>query len=260
MRVVFVGAGNVATHLSAAMQQAGFVVVQVYSRTEVHARRLADVLHTDWTTEISAIINDADIYVFALKDSVLKDIIAQLNPNDGFWIHTAGSVPMDVFKGYARRYGVLYPLQTFSVDRAVDFRRIPCFTEASSPEDEALLQEVAGRLSDSVQPLSSEKRQYLHLAAVFAGNFTNHLYALAGKIVEEQDISPDVLLPLIDETAAKVHSLSPLKAQTGPAVRNDENVMSRHQAMLTDRAMNEIYRIISENILKEQFNYEQYKL
>jgi predicted short-subunit dehydrogenase-like oxidoreductase (DUF2520 family) len=186
-----------------------------------------------------------------VKDDALQDLIPRIPANRALWIHTAGSLPMDIFKGHAKRYGVLYPLQTFSKGRRVDFRQIPCFIEACSPEDEIRLYEIAGRLSDHVQTLASEKRKYLHLSAVFACNFSNHMYALASKIVHEQGISPEVLVPLIDETAAKIHTLSPEKAQTGPAVRYDRNIIDRQTALLTDPAMKEIYQLISKNIHKE---------
>jgi predicted short-subunit dehydrogenase-like oxidoreductase (DUF2520 family) len=201
---------------------------------------------------LAHIVGNADLYVFAVTDEALREIIARMPPNPALWIHTAGSVPMDVFEGHATRYGVLYPLQTFSKSRPVEFSRIPCFIEAGSPAEEAGLREIAGRLSDCVQTLDSEKRKYLHLAAVFACNFSNHMYALAGRIVSAQGLSAEVLLPLIDETAAKVHVMPPEKAQTGPAVRNDRNVLDRHLSLLTDPSVQELYQLISKNIYKER--------
>ncbi|MDR1675856.1 MAG: DUF2520 domain-containing protein [Tannerella sp.] len=259
MKIVFIGSGNVATHLSAAMQKAGYTVGQVYSRNETHARTLAGRLHCDWTAKTGEIISTADLYVFAVKDGALPELLAQTPVNNGLWIHTAGSVPMDVFKGYAAHYGVLYPLQTFSKNRDTDFRRVPCLIEALLPEDETRLHEIAARLSDHVQTLSSEKRKFVHLAAVFACNFSNHMYALAGKLVREQGLSTDILLPLIDETAAKIHALSPSDAQTGPAVRGDRQILDRHLALLSDPAMREIYQLISNHIYKTT-KYEQHSL
>jgi predicted short-subunit dehydrogenase-like oxidoreductase (DUF2520 family) len=259
MKVVFIGSGNVAVHLSAAMQKAGYTVGQVYSRNETHARTLAGRLRCDWTTNTGEILSSADLYVFAVKDDALPEVIAQMPVNNGLWIHTAGSVPMDVFKGYTAHYGVLYPLQTFSKNRDTDFRRVPCLIEALLPEDETRLREIASRLSDSVRTLSSEKRKYVHLAAVFACNFSNHMYALAAKLVGEQGLSTDLLLPLIDETAAKIHTLSPAEAQTGPAVRGDRQVLDRHLALLSDPAVREMYQLISNHIYTET-KYEQHSL
>lgn len=251
MRVVFVGAGNLATRLSLEMRKVGLEIGQVYSHTSEHAETLADALGCPWTTVAEEIIENADLYVFSLKDAVLQEVIGRVRPNRGLWVHTAGSMPISVFEGFAVRYGVIYPLQTFSKSREVDFRKIPFFLEANSPEDEIVLRDVAGLLSGNVRILSSEKRKSLHLAAVFACNFTNHIYALAGKILKERQIPEDVLLPLIDETAAKVHVMPPAKAQTGPAIRYDENVIDKHLAMLEDPDMRAIYERISRSIYKE---------
>ncbi len=248
MRVVFIGAGNLATRLSLAMSRAGMEILQVYSRTAARAEALAGKLGCVWTDALDAVSPDADLYLFALKDTALREVIAGMRPNGGLWAHTAGSMPLSVFAGATERYGVMYPLQTFSVEREVDFKRIPFFLEASSAREEALLKKVAGTLSDDVRPLSSEKRKYLHLAAVFACNFTNHMYALAERILRERGIPGEVLLPLIDETAAKVHELSPERAQTGPAVRYDRNVIDKHLALLRDPDVRDLYERISANI------------
>ena len=251
MRVVFVGAGNLATRLSLEMRKSGMSIGQVYSHTSEHAKILADELGCGWTVIPEEIVEDADLYVFSLKDAVLQDVIARVKPNNGLWVHTAGSMPISVFEGLTARYGVVYPLQTFSKSREVDFKKIPFFLEANSSEDETVLGEVARALSSDVRFLSSEERKNLHLAAVFACNFTNHMYALAEKILEEQQIPGEVLLPLIDETAAKVHVMSPAQAQTGPAIRYDENVINKHMAMLKDPGMRNLYELISRSIHKE---------
>ncbi|MDR0845176.1 MAG: nitroreductase family protein, partial [Tannerella sp.] len=150
VKAVFIGSGNVATHLSHAMQKEGITIIQIFSRSEANARLLAETLHTQWTTKLNEVATDADLYVFSLKDSVLQDIIARMLPNNGLWIHTAGSLPLDIFKGYTERYGVFYPLQTFSRTKAISFRNIPCFIEAYREEDEGILCDIAGRLSDNV--------------------------------------------------------------------------------------------------------------
>lgn len=248
MKIVSIGAGNLATRLSVEMQRVGMAVVQVYSHTEASAVLLASRLNCSWTTRLDAIDPDADLYVFSLKDTVLQQVIAQVKTTGGLWVHTAGSISVDVFEGYAKRYGVLYPLQTFSKERKVDFREIPFFLEANTKEDTVYLSELTGQLSENVRFLSSEKRRSLHLAGVFACNFTNHMYALAGKLLEAEGVDPNVLLPLIDETAAKVHGMTPADAQTGPAIRYDENVIRRHLAMLTDPGMRAVYEQVSQSI------------
>ncbi len=164
-------------------------------------------------------------------------------------VHTAGSIPMSVWEGHAERYGVFYPMQTFSKQREVDFQEVPFFIEAKRAEDTELLKAIASTLSEKVYEADSEQRKSLHLAAVFICNFTNHMYALAADLLEKYNLPFEVMLPLIDETARKVHELAPRDAQTGPAVRYDENVMSNHLAMLVDSpALQEIYKLMSKSI------------
>lgn len=254
MKVVFIGAGNLATHLALSMHRVGMTIVQVYSRTMTHASELSGRLNCPWTISLAEIRDDADLYVFSLKDTALEEVIPQVPSNGGLWVHTAGSMPMHVFAGYTERYGVFYPLQTFSKGRDISLEHVPFFLESYREEDLKLLRRAASALSDQVVILSSEKRKKLHLAAVFACNFTNHMYVLAGKILEEEGLSSKLLLSLTDETAAKIHDLSPLAAQTGPAVRYDENVMNKHLEMLGDPIMKEIYKLLSESIHKEAGN------
>lgn len=251
MKIVFIGAGNLATRLSLAMQRVGMQIGQVYSHTEASARQLVTRLGCPWTNDLSALQEDGDLYVFSLKDTVLSDVISKVKPNNGMWVHTAGSMPMSVFEGYAQRFGVLYPLQTFSKGRNVNFDVIPIFLEANTDKNADYLKNIASALSENVRFMSSEKRRSLHLAAVFACNFTNHIYTLSYKLLENESIPADVLLPLIDETVSKIHSMPPAAAQTGPAIRYDENVINKHLAMLDDPDMQAIYRLLSQSIHKE---------
>lgn len=251
MRIVLIGAGNVATRLGSALAQAGETIVQVYSRSEASAKLLGESLNTSFTTRLDEVVADADVYLFSLKDDVIESVASALRPNKGLWVHTSGSIPISIFEGKNDRYGVFYPLQTFSREREVNFREIPCFVESNSSADEQLLKDLAGRISDKVLPMTSERRKFLHLAAVFACNFTNHLYQVAEQLLEENEIPGDLLLPLIDETARKVHFMKPKEAQTGPAVRNDRSVIEKHLALLKDSPeLQNIYEILSQNIYK----------
>ena len=249
MTVVWIGTGNLATRIALAMRAAGITVSQVYSPTETHAATLAKQLGCAWTCDLAAVRPDADYYFFALKDKALPEVIARMKPNEGTWVHTAGSMPMELFAGHAKRYGVCYPLQTFSKTRAVEVSKVPFFMEGSDPETEERLCALAAQLTSSVQRLSSEKRKSLHLAAVFTCNFVNHLYVLGGELLEKEGIDARLLLPLIDETAAKVHDMSPLAAQTGPAVRYDENVIQKQLAQLeADPTKRTLYALMSQSI------------
>ena len=250
-KIVLIGAGNVATHLGIALQKSGHDVMQVYSRTEESARALADKLGCRFTTSIAEVLPDATLYIVSVKDDALASLLPQLTARnaDALFVHTAGSVSIDVWSGLTRRYGVLYPMQTFSKQREVDFGQIPCFVESNSEEDVQLLKDIASALSEKVYEASSEQRKSLHLAAVFTCNFTNHMYVLAAELLKKYGLPFEAMLPLIDETARKVHELEPLAAQTGPAVRYDENVIDEHLRMLADEPqMLELYREISENI------------
>ncbi len=250
-KIVFIGAGNLATNLARSMYQAGYDICQVYSRTEASARSLAETIEADYTTDLSAVTGDADLYIVALKDDALVELLPQITAGkgDALLVHTAGSIPMELWKGHAERYGVLYPMQTFSKQREVNFREVPFFVEAIRPEDTAWLKEIAASLSNRVYEATSEQRKSLHLAAVFTCNFTNHMYALAAELLAKYRLPFDVMLPLIDETARKVHELDPHDAQTGPAIRNDEQVMNNHLAMLTDDPeMQRLYEEISRSI------------
>ncbi|MDR3142552.1 MAG: DUF2520 domain-containing protein [Tannerellaceae bacterium] len=256
MKIVFIGAGNLATCVSLEMQRAGMTIAQIYSRSRESAEALAKKLNCQWTIHIGEVIPDADLYIFSLKDTALPEVIAQMKPNDGMWVHTAGSVPMQVFEGKAKRYGVFYPLQTFSKKRRMKLDQTPIFFEVNNPDDMKMLKKIAIALSGNAQELDSEKRKYLHLAAVFACNFTNHMYLLASQILEEQGVSTDLLLPLITETALKLSEMSPEEAQTGPAVRFDKEIMDKQMAMLSDLGVQTIYRLISQNIYKESLQHE----
>ena len=271
MKIVLIGAGNLATHLGKALHAAGHDMLQVFSRTMQSAETLASLLDAEPLTDIAQVRDDADVYIFSVKDSALVQLVAQLcrHEADGLgedgavnalrkakkgehervFLHTAGSMPMSVFKGMAQHYGVLYPMQTFSKQREVDFSIIPCFVEANDEfaqkQIEGLVREISGR----VYQLSSEDRKYLHLSAVFACNFANHCYAISQELLEEHGIPFDVMLPLINETAAKAHEMMPKDAQTGPAVRYDENVIGKQSKLLENHPhFKKVYDSMSKSI------------
>lgn len=271
MKIVLIGAGNLATHLGKALHAAGHDMLQVFSRTMQSAETLASLLDAEPLTDIAQVRDDADVYIFSVKDSALVQLVAQLcrHEADGLgedgavnalckakkgelervFLHTAGSMPMSVFKGMAQHYGVLYPMQTFSKQREVDFSIIPCFVEANDEFAQKQIEGMAREISGRVYQLSSEDRKYLHLSAVFACNFANHCYAISQELLEEHGIPFDVMLPLINETAAKVHEMKPKDAQTGPAVRYDENVIGKQSKLLENHPhFKQVYDSMSKSI------------
>lgn len=250
MKIVLLGSGNVATHLGRALLKTEHKVVQVYSRTIANAQVLAEELNCEATDDVHNVCADADVYLFSVKDDALPKLASEVahdNANAMF-VHTAGSVSMDVFEGMAQQYGVLYPMQTFSKSREVEFREVPCFVEGNSQQALGVVKTLAESLADHVVEMSSERRKSLHLAAVFACNFTNHCYHLAERVLQDAGIDFSLYLPLIDMTARKVHDMSPRDAQTGPAVRYDETIINSHLAMLSDDMMRQIYSLMSKSI------------
>lgn len=250
MKIVLIGAGNLATHLGKALHAAGHDMVQVFSRTMQSAETLASLLDAEPLTDMAQVRDDADVYIFSVKDSALEQLISQLCGGEKkVFLHTAGSMPMSVFREKALHYGVLYPMQTFSKQREVDFSIIPCFIEANDEFALKQIEGLAGQISHRVFQLSSEDRKYLHLSAVFACNFANHCYAASQELLQQHGIPFDVMLPLIDETAAKVHGMTPKEAQTGPAVRYDENVIDKQIQLLENQPyFQKIYDCMSKSI------------
>ena len=235
MKVVLIGRGRLAPNLEHALLLAGHDVASINSRT------------------LEALPLEADVFVVAVKDAALTDVIraATKDRDSQLFVHTAGSMPMDLFKGHTAHYGVFYPMQTFSKERLVDFNDISVFLEASDGVSMERLKMLATTLSPHIYELDSEGRKHLHLAAVFACNFVNHCYALSAEVLKSKGLPFSVMLPLVDETAQKVHELAPKDAQTGPAIRGDQNVMQMQASMLADNpAAKHIYEALSNDILR----------
>ena len=239
-----------ATHLSLALSQAGQQIEQVYSRTTEHAGELAIKLGCAFTTNIDEISENADVYIISVKDDAISALAEKVGrkAQNAIVLHTAGSIAMQVLQPHAKHYGVLYPMQTFSKNKQVDFKPIPCFIEASDDATLATIRTLAESVSQNVVPATSAQRKKLHLAAVLACNFTNHCYRLAEKVLEEEQMDFKLFLPLIDETARKVATLSPKQAQTGPMMRWDTGVMQMQMDLLNNERTKQIYKLMAESI------------
>jgi predicted short-subunit dehydrogenase-like oxidoreductase (DUF2520 family) len=256
-KICFIGAGNLATHLSQEIQKKGYKIVQVYSRTKTSAERLAIKLGSAFTVSLEEITNDADIFFIALRDSAVQEVLQQIDVKNKLLVHCSGSLPLSALYGYSNNIGVLYPLQTFSKDREIVINSIPVFVEANSKENEKLLLKLAGKISKSVSVLHSDKRKSLHISAVFACNFVNHLYTIASDLLQTKNIPFEVLRPLILETALKVQEMDPTEAQTGPAIRFDNNIITSHLQEL--RGLNN-YEELYSSISKSIFNYHKNRI
>lgn len=253
--IVFIGAGNVATHLAPAMERAGIgCVVQVYSRAMRSAQALASRLYSATAVcEAEAVNGRADVYVVSLADHAVGGIVERLPHNNALWIHTSGSLPIGALSRLTDRVGVLYPLQTFSKNVYVDMSHVPLFVEGCTPEVAAMVREMAERLSTTVRYANGDLRRRMHIAAVFACNFTNHMFTVADDLLRKDGLSLEVLHPLLNETVRKALEGCPADGQTGPAVRGDMSIVEKHASMLPDDIA-AMYRMISMSIYNRHHN------
>lgn len=252
LRIVIIGSGNVATHLAHALAPKANIV-QIMSPHIENAQRLADTLPSASAIDkIEDLLNDADCYIVAIKDDAIAPLLQTIKHTNGLWIHTSGSVPASVFEGRVNNYGVLYPLQTFTRNININLTKVPFFIEGSSPVVTKEIQKIAELLSSSVYEADSHRRKLLHIAAVFACNYTNHLWTIANEILRDADLPFSVLHPLILATIDKAASTSPFEGQTGPARRGDTKIIDSHISLL-DEHKAEIYRILANSIL-QQYN------
>lgn len=251
MKIVLLGSGNVATHLGRALQQAGHTIIQVWSRNPAHAEELALRLNSEAISDTGRVKSDADLYILAVKDDAIAEVASRLSLKDQLLVHTSGSTDLRVLEDFSGKIGVIYPLQTFSKRRVLDFSNVPVAVEANGPAVTRELLELAGQISRQVFELDSPKRKALHIAAVFACNFTNYLYTLSAEILSRNDLDFSLLRPIIAETAAKVQEAQPADVQTGPAVRNDMETIERHLNFLKDDPLLvELYEKLSQGIIK----------
>lgn len=251
MKIVLLGAGNVANHMGAAFKKAHHEVVQVYNRSETSARTLAKKLRCGFATDLKKISPEADVYVVAVSDHAIAETAKATLPQTKIVVHTSGSVSAGALKKF-KNHGVLYPVQTFSKDREINFKEVPLLIEASNMETLNSIIALASGISRYTFQMNSADRKWVHLSAVMANNFTNHLFLLAEKILKKQNIPLSILGPLMKETVTKALVLGPQKAQTGPAKRGDTKVLDAHlQLLKKDPAAKKIYKLLSENITRE---------
>jgi predicted short-subunit dehydrogenase-like oxidoreductase (DUF2520 family) len=256
--VSFIGAGNLAWHLATALDNTEFAVREVYSRKFRNAQALVERLYeADVMESLDFSDSTSSIFIIAITDddieSVAKEIIL---PNNAILVHTSGSQPLSVLaNSKTSNTGVFYPLQTFSKGQKVDFKDIPIFIESEDGAIEKVLMSMAKSISKRVQKISSENRRALHVAAVFAANFTNHMLTISKEIMLKNKLNFDLLKPLIAETLNKGLTLGPEKSQTGPAKRGDLEILDKHVEFLSnpehnqDTGVAEIYKLVSQHII-----------
>ena len=253
MKITFVGSGNVAWHLSKALEEAGHSVQEIYSRNIKNAKSLSSNLYNaSPTNDLDFSESKSEIFFIAISDDAIETITSDLRiPEGAIVVHTSGSKPLDCLELLFEKTGVFYPLQTFSKSRKLYFEEIPICLES---DDEVVLKALAS-IAQSISPktcyLSSPQRKVLHLAAVFACNFTNHLLALSKEILDKENLDYGLMNALISETINKALEHNPKEMQTGPAIRKDVKILQEHlQALTEDPDKKQIYRMLSESILK----------
>lgn len=249
-RVCVIGAGNVATHIAQALAQAA-CVCQIVSRHKASAQKLADLVGAGCiaSDNLKELRDDADFYIISVNDDSIAKVVADTPDFNGVWAHTSGSVPAEVFAGKKSRYGVFYPLQTFTRDLDVDMSEIPFFIEGSDRSACDALLELARSISNVVEIADSRRRKQLHLAAVFACNFANLMWMEADEILRSEGLTVNYLMPLLEMTLGKLRNLSPAEAMTGPARRHDAAIIESHLRLLPAEKR-EIYSLLSETIMK----------
>ena len=250
-RISVIGAGNVATSVSKAIVNKGFTLVQVIGRKMENVQALLAKLNSEQlieaVTDFNRLNKEVDCFIVCVNDIV--SVLKGFHFKDKLVVHTSGSVGMSVFNGF-EKCGVFYPLQTFSKENPIAFDEVPLCIEGNSKEVVDELVELGKILSNKVVELNSQQREVLHLAAVFACNFSNYMYQVADELTTKNKIDFSILLPLINETANKIKKQSPKEAQTGPAKRNDQKTIDKHLAMLENNPNKELYRLITELIQK----------
>lgn len=255
--VAIIGSGRMATQIARALSEARVGIAGIASRTLSHAQRLAKTIGCPATDNVAQ-LPATDFAIFAVSDTALPQVVGQYcqahapRLETTTLVHMAGCISLEIFEGQCPHYGSLYPLQTFSLNHNVDFATTPLFVEGTGPDTERI-EALAMKVSRRVARIDSPGRRRLHLAAVFASNFVNHLYDLAADIARQANADFDILRPIIDETAKKVQTMTPHQAQTGPAARADENTMALHrQLMAQSPELLEIYNLLSQSIAKRR--------
>lgn len=243
--VSILGAGNVATHLFKAFYKAENIVVNQWFNRNLDSIKAYEN-QVEITNDYSK-LKEADVYILAVSDDAIRKVSNKLPFKNRFIVHTSGGMIMHEMDKKNTR-GVFYPLQSFSKDVEVDFTQVPICIEAENKPNYKLLNDLAIAIHSKCYKINSEQRNSLHLAAVFVNNFTNQLYRIAHEITESKGVEFDILKPLIKETANKIDTLSPYRAQTGPALRNDQKTIKNHLELLENEQQKEIYKLLTKAI------------
>jgi predicted short-subunit dehydrogenase-like oxidoreductase (DUF2520 family) len=250
-KLSIIGSGNVAWHLAHRLHDCGITIKAIVSRNFDKGKPLAESVRAEFVDNFKQ-IPKSDIYLLSVKDDAYTSLVSYLPPSNSIYLHTSGSMEMDILKRLSPNYGVLYPFQTFTKGKELDFNQVPLCLEASNLYTKGILSQLSSIISPVHNWLDSAQRSYLQLSGVFASNFPNALFVIVKQILEKQQMDFSMAIPLIKETVAKLDSLFPEEAQTGPAARNDKKIMEKHLEMLSGTDYRNIYQLLSEVIQKQQ--------
>jgi len=261
IHIVLVGAGNVATHLARAWHSAGVHIMQVYSRHYAAAATLANEVEASPLTDVAGIDASASAIIFSLRDNSYHEVLEKINLQGTLLLHTSGSLDMDILKAASDRIGVIYPLQTFNKHNSIDLSTTPFLLETAAAADMPGVEKLASLITKNIFHTSSAQRATLHISAVFSCNFVNYLYTVAEELLNEKNLSLDLIRPLIMETAQKVMTALPSKVQTGPAQREDTLIIGKHIQCLNNKPEYlKLYKNLTEKIInrkKENQNHDE---
>jgi len=247
---VIIGAGNIGWHLAHQFKKSGHTILQVFNQSKESAEFLAEEVHASFTDDVKEINGSGSLYVIAVNDSAVEELAEQLHFPNAIIVHTCAMLPMEVLEPVSDKHGVFYPLQTMTRGHDLNFNEIPVFIEASSDEVGDEIYHLAAGISGKVLHADLKKRKALHLAAVFANNFSNHLYHISAQLLKRNGMTLDILMPLIKETVRKAELHQPFDIQTGPAKRGDMKTVEEHLLLLQDFPdYREIYLVMTESLI-----------
>jgi predicted short-subunit dehydrogenase-like oxidoreductase (DUF2520 family) len=260
-KIALIGAGKLATNFAFTLKKRGYTILQVFNRSREAGTDLANKVSADYIEDLHDLTLKADLYALAVSDAALPEISDKILLNDQLIIHFSGSADISILQNCSLNYGILYPPQTFTKKRTAGFINVPLCIEANSDESEQKLIDFASSFSKNINKVNSRQRKTIHLSAIFASNFTNFMYAIAEDILNREDLTMKILEPLIEKTKANAMRKNVFSLQTGPAIREDLELIKSHLAILSGRPeFREIYELISKSIIQYKYQNKNDKL
>jgi predicted short-subunit dehydrogenase-like oxidoreductase (DUF2520 family) len=258
-KIALIGAGKLATNFAFTLKKRGYTILQIYNRSRKAGMKLAEKVSAPYIDDLQELTHKADLYALAVNDSSLKEVSEKIHLRNQLIIHFSGTADISLLKDSSSNYGILYPVQTFTKRHATGFFNIPICIEAINTGSKEKLSAFAANLSDKIFKVSSNQRKIIHLSAIFASNFTNFMYAISEDLLTENNLPMNLLEPIIKKTTTNASRKNIFSLQTGPAIREDFEIIRTHLDLLSEQPdYKEIYRIITESIIK--FKHQNDKL